>query len=254
MRLESGPGAEDIAGREAQASVLPWRSRREAGFFWTEEVTDVDMPMTEQSEKILVSLAKRGDMASFEQLVLAHEKMVYNIALRMFANSEDAKDVSQEVFLKVYRNLQRFNERASFSTWVYRITVNACIDEMRRRKGKPGVSLEQEMQNEEGAWALQVADERETPEQALLRREKQREVLLALEKLSPEHKAVVILRDIRGLSYEEISELLEMPLGTVKSRICRARGQLKEEILKNRERNGVSLRQKKGKGGRFHEM
>lgn len=214
----------------------------------------MDMPLTEQSEKILVSLAKRGDMPSFEQLVLAHEKMVYHVALRMLGSSEDAKDISQEAFLKAYRSMQSFDERAAFSTWIYRITVNACIDEMRRRKGKQSVSLEREMENEEGAWALQLADERETPEQALLRREKQREILLALEKLSPEHKAVAVLRDIRGLSYEEISGILEVPLGTVKSRICRARSQLKEEILKNRERNGVSPRQKKGKEGRFHEV
>lgn len=214
----------------------------------------MDMPMAEQSEKILVSLAKRGDMTAFEQLVLAHEKRVYNVALRMSGSSEDAKDISQEVFLKAFRNIRNFDERAAFSTWIYRITVNACIDEMRKRKGKPSLSLEHEMQDEEGAWALQIADEHETPEEALLRREKQREILLAMEKLSPEHKAAVTLRDIRGLSYEEIAGALEMPLGTVKSRICRARSQLKEEILKNRERNGVSLRQKKGKEGRFHEM
>lgn len=214
----------------------------------------MDMPMTEQSEKILVSLAKRGDLSAFEQLVLAHEKMVYHIALRMLANSEDAKDISQEAFLKAYRNMQNFDERAAFSTWIYRITVNACIDEMRRRKGKPSVSLEREMQDEEGAWALQVADERETPEEALLRRERQRELLLAMERLSPEHKAVLVLRDLRGFSYEEVSEMLEMPLGTVKSRICRARAQLKEEILKSRERNGSPLRLRRRKEGKFHEM
>lgn len=214
----------------------------------------MDTPMTEQSEKILVSLAKRGDMSSFEQLILAHEKMVYHVALRIFGNAEDAKDFSQEAFLKAYRNIQKFDERASFSTWIYRITVNACIDEMRKRKGKPSVSLEQEMENEDGAWALQVADERETPEEALLRREKQREILLALEQLSPEHKAVVVLRDVRGLSYEEIAEILEKPVGTVKSRICRARSQLKEEILKLREQNGFFVRLRKRKEGEFHEM
>ena len=208
----------------------------------------MDMPMTEQSEKILISLAKRGDMAAFEQLVLAHEKRVYNIALRMAGSSEDAKDISQEVFLKVFRSIPSFDERAAFSTWIYRITVNACIDEMRKRKGRTSLSLEQEMQNEEGAWALQIADERETPEEALLRQEKQRSRRLK------RRKAAVTLRDIRGLSYEEIAETLEMPLGTVKSRICRARSQLKEEILKNRERNGLSLRHKKRKEGRFHEV
>lgn len=90
----------------------------------------------------LVSRAKNGDMQAFEQLLLQHEKIVFNIVLRMMGPGEDVKDLSQEVFLKVYRNLSKFDEKSAFSTWIYRIAVNTCIDEMRRRKGKQTYSLE----------------------------------------------------------------------------------------------------------------
>ena len=88
------------------------------------------------AEKEWIRSAKHGDMDAFEKLILQHEKIVYNLAFRMMYHSEDAKDISQEVFLKAYRNIGNFDERASFSTWLYRITYNTCIDEMRRQKGK----------------------------------------------------------------------------------------------------------------------
>ena len=137
-----------------------------------------------------------------------------------------------------------------FSTWLYRITTNTCIDEMRKRKGKQSYSLEEELENEEGSMQRQIADEGETPEESLLREERKSELLQALDTLSEEHKAAVILRDIRGLSYEEVAEIVDLPMGTVKSRISRARNQLKNEILKIRERNEGKPRHKKGKEGR----
>ncbi|MBR2852240.1 MAG: sigma-70 family RNA polymerase sigma factor, partial [Anaerotignum sp.] len=192
----------------------------------------------------------QGDMLAFEELILKHEKIVYNVALRMMNHSEDAKDISQEVFLKAYRSLGNFDERSQFSTWLYRITHNTCIDEMRKRKGKQSYSLEEELENEEGSMQRQIADEGDTPEESLLREEQKSEILQALDTLSEEHKAAVILRDVKGLSYEEIAEILELSLGTVKSRISRARNQLKKEILKIREQNEKSFRHKEGKEGR----
>ena len=168
----------------------------------------------------------------------------------MMNHSEDAKDISQEVFLKAYKNMKNFDERSMFSTWLYRITTNTCIDEMRKRKGKQSYSLEEELENEEGSMQRQIADEGETPEESLLREERKSELLQALDTLSEEHKAAVILRDIRGLSYEEVAEIVDLPMGTVKSRISRARNQLKNEILKIRERNEGKPRHKKGKEGR----
>ena len=206
--------------------------------------------MTDLKEKDLIRRAKQGDMLAFEELILQHEKIVYNVALRMMNHSEDARDISQEVFLKAYRNLADFDERSAFSTWLYRITHNTCIDEMRKRKGKQSYSLEEELENEDGSMQRQIADEGDTPEESLLREEQKSEILQALDTLSEEHKAAIILRDVKGLSYEEISEILELSLGTVKSRISRARNQLKTEILKMREQSEKSVRHKKGKEGR----
>ena len=206
--------------------------------------------MTDLKEKDLIRKAKQGDMHAFEELILKHEKIVYNLALRMMNHSEDAKDISQEVFLKAYRSLSNFDERSAFSTWIYRITHNTCIDEMRKRKGKQNYSLEEELENEEGSMQRQIADEGDTPEESLLREEQKSEILQALDSLSEEHKAAIVLRDVKGLSYEEIAEILELSLGTVKSRISRARNQLKIEILKIREQNKKSVRHKEGKEGR----
>lgn len=207
--------------------------------------------MIDQKEKQLVAKAKEGDLQAFEELILRHERIVYNVALRMMNHSEDAKDISQEVFLKAYRNIKNFDERSMFSTWLYRITTNTCIDEMRKRKGKQSYSLEEELENEDGSMQRQIADAGETPEESLLREERKSQLLQALSLLSAEHKAVVILRDIRGFSYEEIAEIMDLPIGTIKSRISRARNQLKNEILKIMERNGENLRLKKGKEGRL---
>ena len=207
--------------------------------------------MTDRREKELIAKAKQGDMQAFEELILKHEKIVYNVALRMMNHSEDAKDISQEVFLKAYRNIKNFDERSMFSTWLYRITTNTCIDEMRKRKGKQNYSLEEELENEDGSMQRQIADEGDTPEESLMRGEEKGEILQALDTLSEEHRVAIILRDVKGLSYEEISEIIELPMGTVKSRISRARNQLKNEILKIRERNDGKPRQKKGKEGRL---
>ena len=206
--------------------------------------------MTDLQERDLIRKAKQGDMLAFEELILKHEKIVYNLALRMMNHSEDAMDISQEVFLKAYRSLSNFDERSAFSTWLYRITHNTCIDEIRKRKGKQTYSLEEDLESEDGSMQRQVADDGDTPEESLMRKEQKSEILRALDTLSEEHKAAIILRDVKGLSYEEIAEILELSLGTVKSRINRARNQLKTEILKIREQNEKSFRHKEGKEGR----
>lgn len=206
--------------------------------------------MTDRKEGELLRKAKAGDMAAFEELILRHEKIVYNLALRMMKHEEDARDISQEVFLKAYRSLPHFDERSAFSTWLYRITHNTCIDEIRRRKGKQSYSLEEEMEGEDGSMQRQIADTGDTPEGSILRAEQKKEILAALDMLSAEHRAVIILRDVKGFSYEEIAEIAGVSLGTVKSRISRARNQLKKEILESRERKEKSSRHKEGKGGR----
>lgn len=201
-----------------------------------------DETLAEVEDKQFISKAKQGDMAAFEELILQHEKMVYNVALRMMNHSEDAKDISQEVFIKAYRNISNFDERSTFSTWIYRITTNTCIDEMRKRKGKQTFSLDNEFEGEKSNWKREVADDADTPEKSILKKEEKNEILMAMEGVSEEYKMVFILRDIQGLSYEEISDILDLTLGTVKSRISRARKNIKEEIYKIREQNGKYLR------------
>lgn len=203
----------------------------------------------EQEQQALVIQAKNGDLQAFETLIVAHEKIVFNVALRMLRHQEDARDISQEVFIKAYRSIANFDLRASFSTWIYRITINTCIDEMRKRKGKHTLSLSQEQEDEDGSWKHEIADTDDTPEEALMRSEEQSEILLALNRISEEYKTVFILRDIQGLSYEEIAEITGVALGTVKSRISRARSSIKTEILKIWERNGKAPRQNGRKEG-----
>lgn len=208
----------------------------------------------EQESKILISRAKHGDIAAFETLIQQHEKIVYNVALRMMNHREDAKDISQEVFIKAYRNITGFDERSAFSTWIYRITVNTCIDEIRKRKGKQKLFLDNEFENEEGTRKQELPSSCDTPEESLIRKEEKSEILMALQEISEDYKTVFILRDIRGLSYDEIAEITGLALGTVKSRISRARNHLKKEIYRIWERNNGNPRHNVGKEGEFHEL
>lgn len=175
--------------------------------------------------------AKHNDMKAWEMLVSENEKMVYHIAYRMMQNEEEAKDISQEIFLKVYRNLQKFDEKSAFSTWLYRIAVNTCIDALRKKKGKDVISLEEHRQQHNDT----VADSGETPEEHYLQKEKQRQVMETIQRLSPEHKAMILMRDMENMTYGEIAECLSLSLGTVKSRIVRAREQFKKEFLSKKE-------------------
>ncbi|WP_304509481.1 RNA polymerase sigma factor [Anaerotignum sp.] len=209
---------------------------------------------SQEQNQILISRAKQGDMAAFEELIQQHEKIVYNVALRMMNHSEDAKDISQEVFIKAYKNITGFDERSTFSTWIYRITVNTCIDEMRKRKGKQKLFLDNEFENEEGKVKQEIPSQCDTPEETLIRKEEKNEILTALQEISEDYRTVFILRDIRGLSYDEIAEITGLALGTVKSRISRARNHLKKEIYRIWERNSVEPRHNVRKEGEFHEL
>lgn len=191
----------------------------------------------------LVNQAINGDMSAFEELIIDSEKIVYNIAFRMLADAEDAKDISQEVFIKVYKNLSKFDGKAAFSTWVYRIAVNTCIDEMRKRKGKQNVSIDEELKTNESSLKKQYIDKEPTPEESFMQKETEEEIMSAMEKLSIEHKAVITLRDLDGLSYSEIADITEVSMGTVKSRLARARLQLKNIIVGNKEHIAKGNRQ-----------
>ncbi len=181
--------------------------------------------MTQEQELKLIRRVQAGDAEAFEKLMLAHEKAVFNLALRMTENREDAEDVSQEAFLKAYRSLSDFRGESKFSVWLYRIVSNVCLDFLRRKRRRPSASLTAEDdEGEEVQW--DVPDERYTPERLLERKLTQEAVRKGLAALPENQRKILLLREIKGLSYEEIGEVLDLDPGTVKSRIFRARKRL----------------------------
>ena len=179
----------------------------------------------------LIAAAQSGDQNAFAQLVEAHQGKVYSLSYRMTGNPDDAADLTQEAFLNAWRGLASFHGQSSFSTWLHRLTSNVCIDFLRREKRRTALSMTVE-EDEEGRQA-EVPDHRFSPEQELERRELRRTVQQGLAALSPEHRRVLVLRELEGLSYQEIAQCLELEEGTVKSRIARARIALKEYLQKS---------------------
>ncbi|NSW92293.1 MAG: sigma-70 family RNA polymerase sigma factor [Firmicutes bacterium] len=185
-------------------------------------------------EKDLIRKSQKGDIEAFEQLIESYQKKVFNIALGMMGNYDDANDISQEVFIKVFKSIRNFRQQSSFSTWLYRITTNACLDELRKRKNSKNIiSIDQVIHLENGEVVRQIEDDGPTPESTAERNELKEAVRDAIFQLSNEHKEVIILRDIQGFSYDDIAKIISCPQGTVKSRINRARNMLKE-ILKSK--------------------
>ncbi len=187
------------------------------------------------TEEELVAQSREGDVEAFTQLVAKYETKVYTIAYRFFGNHADACDVAQEALIRVYKALPAFRGDSSFLTWVYRIVTNVCKDELRKRSREKTVSIEELMENRKGAMMRKESSISKLPEDTVIQKEWQQEVQELLNSLSEEHKTVIIMRDIQGFSYEEIASLLQCSLGTVKSRLNRARHALKEKLLARQE-------------------
>lgn len=181
-------------------------------------------------ESRLIQRASEGDAASFNSLMGMHERRMYAVALRMCGNPEDAQDCLQEAMLRVYRSIGGFKAQSSFSTWVYRITMNTCLDELRKRKNRPNTSLDGLV---DAGWS--PVDGQESPEGHALRREVRGSLMAFIRELPEDMRAAVVLRDIQGYSYDEISELLDTNVGTIKSRISRGRERLREKIAARSE-------------------
>lgn len=172
-----------------------------------------------------------GDKSSFDALVSKYQGLVFNLCLKMLGNYEEALDVAQDIFLKVYESLKFFQGKAKFSTYLYRITINFCRNRLRalnRYRKKAVFSIDDPVETEDGLIEREFADKNPTPRESWEEKERQKAVLLALNSLSPEYKEVIILKEIEGLKYEEIASILNISVGTVKSRLSRAR-----DILKN---------------------
>ena len=181
--------------------------------------------MTREQEAAIVRKVLGGDANAFETLVLEYEKNVYNIALRMTGNSEDAADMTQEAFIKAYNSLQSFRGDSKFSVWLYRIVSNVCLDFLRSKNRRPTVSLSVEDDDGEDTQ-LDVADESQSPDLLLDRKLTRESVRRGLDSLPPDYRQILLLREIQGLSYDEIAQALGLEVGTVKSRIFRARKRL----------------------------
>ena len=182
--------------------------------------------MTREEEAKIIRAVVDGNANAFEDLVLEYQKQVYHIALKMTGNEEDAFDLSQETFLKAYRTLPTFRGEAGFGSWLYRMTANLCIDFLRRKKRRGAeqiISLDAE---EEDRRPPELPDMRYEPQSALEKKELREKVQAGLQRLPHEQRLILVLRDVEGFSYQEIADALKMELGTVKSRIYRARAHL----------------------------
>ncbi|MGI5859662.1 MAG: sigma-70 family RNA polymerase sigma factor [Tepidanaerobacteraceae bacterium] len=177
-------------------------------------------------EKHLIRQAKKGDVLAFENLISGYEKKVYNTVYRFFNNVEDAMDITQEIFIKVFTSLYGFRENSSFSTWLYRIAVNTCIDFLRKKK-EDMLPIKEEMAV---GGEIKLGSHTESPEEYVERRELKQALMKAINTLPEEQRMCVILRDIQGFSYTEISDILICSLGTIKSRLYRGRRALKEKL------------------------
>ena len=200
-------------------------------------------------EDLLLEKARHGDQEAFGELVRLYEKKVYALTLRMCKNPDDAAEAAQEAFLSAWQGLKFFRGEASFSTWLYRLASNACVDLLRkeqRHRAVSGPSL-----NDEDTY-MDIADDAATPQELAERSELREQIEEGLQSLSPEHREVLILRELHQLSYDEIAQTLDLDTGTVKSRISRGRKALRNFLLQsgNFSPPGASKEMKKpGKEG-----
>jgi RNA polymerase sigma-70 factor (ECF subfamily) len=177
----------------------------------------------------LVHAAKQGDMAAFEQLVTRHTAMIFRVAMHILSSREDAEDIVQDAFLKVFQHLHRFEERSRFSTWLTRITVNAALMKLRSLRRTTTISMDQEA-DEGSTLADKVADWNPNPEQLYSRTELREILHRALASLPHSYRVVFLLRDVEGVSVADTAEMLELSIPNVKARLFRARLKLREQL------------------------
>ena len=187
-------------------------------------------------EPALIHEAQRGDLNAFNRLVLEYQSQVFNLACRIMGEADSAADAAQEAFISAYKHITYYRG-GSFRAWLFRIVTNACYDELRRRKRRPAVSLDELTNSDDGpddASALLVSKE-ESPEAYVQRREIRAAIQNCLDRLPEDMRAVVVMSDVQGLDYAEIAESIGTALGTVKSRLARARARLRDCLQNVRE-------------------
>jgi RNA polymerase sigma-70 factor (ECF subfamily) len=186
-----------------------------------------------REDAVLIRAFQGGDKAAFDELVLKHQHKLFNLCYRFLGDYQEANDSAQETFIKVYRSLKRFRFESAFSTWLYRIAVNTSKNRLKSaeyRRKKKMVPLDNPASMDHSSLAMEIQDETHSPAMELEKKERMRIIQEAINALPPEQKAVVALRDIEGFSYEEIVEITSVTLGTVKSRLARARLDLRKRL------------------------
>jgi RNA polymerase sigma-70 factor (ECF subfamily) len=183
-----------------------------------------------QTDAALIARCQRADVAAFNEIVARYKGKIYSYILRMTGNAEDAEDLTQEVFVKMYTSIHSFRAEASLSTWLFRIAGNLCVDAFRRKKIRPtALSLDAGLGEDENE-GLEVCDNELAPERLLHRKELAGRIEAAIASLPPKLRSAIVLHDVEGMSYEEISAVENIPLGTVKSRIFNGRVALRESL------------------------
>jgi len=178
-------------------------------------------------EKTLVASARRGDTRAFNELVSHYQDMVYNVSYRILGDAEAAADASQDAFLSAYQAVDRF-KGGSFKAWLLRIATNACYDQLRVKKRRPTSSLEALYTDSHAS--SHFINGRETPEEHTLRQELGQTIQLGISTLAPDQRVTLVLSDVQGLSYKEIAQVTGVSVGTVKSRLSRARASLRDYL------------------------
>src|SRR5436305_8373740 len=203
----------------------------------THEFAPKPMVMTQSypEDSVLISRSQRGDRRAFDDLIRKHGKRAYQYAFRLTSNPEEAGDVVADAFVRVYSALHNFKGQSAFTTWLYRILTNCFLDMRKREKSRPTTSLEAALVTEEGDLERQVEDDAPSPHQEAEKSERERAVEKAVGQLPEYQRAMITMYHVENLSYEEIAEALDLPIGTVKSRLNRARLSLRELLCGDEE-------------------
>ena len=186
--------------------------------------------MTDIEEKLIIERCKRGEQAAFDILIRAYEKRVYNLAYRLSGSYDDANDISVDAFIRIYQAIKLFRGEANFSTWLFRIVTNIYLDRRKRARNKQHLSLEEYIELEENSVARQIESSLPTPDRVAESRERSDTLQAAINTLPDYQRAMIVLYHTEGKSYEEIAAIMALPLGTVKSRLNRARLVLREKL------------------------
>lgn len=183
------------------------------------------------SDEELVKKVKDGDIDAFEDIIKKYEKKIFSLIYNMLRNENEIEDIAQEVFIKVYKNLDKFHGDSSLYTWIYKIATNLCLDQIKKRKDI--IYMDEKLRVNDDEVEFQIPSDEKTQDELYEQKELKQKLEKCIEKLPEKQRAMIVLRDIKGLAYDEIAEILELKLGTVKSQINRARLKLKELLEKD---------------------